>query len=115
MSQQGVQTAISMGATVLGALFGRKGVSASIGRATTTARGVGRTMREREDVERAEENVAALTEHVEAMERELRDESQNIEAALDPASIVLTPITLAPKKSHVTVRLVALVWMSEDA
>ncbi len=115
VSQQGVQAVISMGATLVGALFGRKSVSASIGRATTTARGVGRTMREREDVARAEENVTALTEHIQAMERELRDESQNIEAALDPASIGLTTITLAPKKGHVTVRLVALVWMSEDA
>ena len=52
VSQQRLQTAISMGATLVGALFGRKSMSASIGRATTTARGVGRTMREREDVER---------------------------------------------------------------
>ena len=49
--QQSVQTAISMGATVLGALFGRKLASAgTIGRATTAARGAGRAMREHEDV-----------------------------------------------------------------
>ncbi len=115
VSQQGVQTAISMGATLVGALFGRKSVSASIGRATTTARGVGRTMREREDVERAEENVATLTGRLESLEREVSDETLNIERALDPASLVLTPITLTPKKNQVTVRLVALAWMSEDA
>src|SRR6185503_12383361 len=54
-----VQTGISMGATVLGALFGRRTFSAStLGRATTAARGVGRASKERGDVKRAQDNVA---------------------------------------------------------
>ena len=53
-SDQKLQTAVSMGATVLGALFGRKAVSiGTLGRATTAARGVGRTMKEDSDVKRA--------------------------------------------------------------
>ena len=41
-SQQGVQAAISLGATILGAVLGRKTVSVgNIGRATTAARGAG--------------------------------------------------------------------------
>ncbi len=46
-SQAKLQTAVSVGAAVLGALFGRKTVSVgNLGRATTAARGVGRSMKE---------------------------------------------------------------------
>ena len=54
--QQSVQTAISVGATVLGALFGRKVTSVgNLGRATTAMRGAGRSMREHEDIGQAQE------------------------------------------------------------
>ena len=43
-TQQKLQTGLSVGATILGALFGRKSIGAgTIGRATTAARGVSRT------------------------------------------------------------------------
>jgi len=52
--QQKMQTAISIGATLLGAFLGRRaGGTATLGRATTSLRGIGRTMREAGDVERA--------------------------------------------------------------
>jgi len=52
--QQKIQTAISMGATLLGAFVGRKAISYStLGRATTTLRGAGRTLKETQDIERA--------------------------------------------------------------
>ena len=53
--------AVSIGATIFGALLGRKAVSAStLGRATTAARGMGRVGKESQDVTRATENVTAL-------------------------------------------------------
>jgi hypothetical protein len=49
-SQSRLQTAISFGATMLGAFLGRKKLSASnIGKATTTARGVGRSVKKSQD------------------------------------------------------------------
>ena len=60
-SAQKIQTAVSFGATVLGALLGRKAISATtLGRATTAARGVGRTMKESQDIARAKESVEAV-------------------------------------------------------
>jgi hypothetical protein len=59
--QQQLQTAISFGATLLGAFMGRKAASiSSIGRATTAARGVGRAMKEQQDVGRARDTVEAV-------------------------------------------------------
>jgi hypothetical protein len=114
VSQHTWQTMISAGATALDMLFGRKGLKAStVGRATTTARGMSRTMREREDVARAKENESALQQQLDTAERELATEVENIELALNPASLPLEALTLAPKKSHVTVRLVALAWVPD--
>ena len=73
--QAGVQTAISVGATVLGAIFGRKAVSsATIGRATTAARSAGRTMKQAGDVQRAEETEGAIRQQIQALEDELQAE-----------------------------------------
>jgi len=52
--QQKMQTMISVGSSVLGALFGGSRRSGTIGRATTAARGAGRMSRERQDIGRAE-------------------------------------------------------------
>ncbi|MGB5527095.1 MAG: ATP-binding protein, partial [Gemmatimonadota bacterium] len=60
-SQQKVQAAISVGATVLDAFLGRKKLSRrSMGRATSAMRGAGRASRERDDIRRAEESVDSL-------------------------------------------------------
>ena len=62
---QKVQTAISVGATLLSSLMGRKSLSFStLGRATTAARGVSRSMKEANDVGRAQETVEAVTQQL---------------------------------------------------
>ncbi len=79
-SQQKLQTALSFGATIFGALLGRKTLSAStLGRATTAARGVGRSMKESEDVARASQNVQSERDKLGSLETELSAEI----AALD--------------------------------
>ncbi|MFB3852478.1 MAG: helicase HerA domain-containing protein [Vicinamibacterales bacterium] len=113
VSQQKMQTAISLGATVLGALFGRKKLGAStIGRATTTARGVGRTAREAQDVTRAKETVAAVREQIEDLERRLQEETAEIETSLEAGNAPVETINVKPRKSDITVKLVALTWVA---
>ncbi len=105
-----VQTAISFGATLLGAFMGRKSVSmTTIGRATTAARGVGRTMREAEDVKRAGETVAAVQEQLDALNAELQEQTAALESSL--GSGPLEPLVVAPKKTGIDVQLVALTWV----
>ena len=84
---QKLQTAISVGATLVGALIGRKAMSAStLGRATTAARGVGRTMKESEDIARAQETASAVQEQRQALDDDLKAETAALEAAGDPAT-----------------------------
>ena len=109
VSQQGVQAAISIGATILGAVLGRKTVSVgNIGRATTAARGAGRVLKEREDVARAQETVAAVQQALTALEAELQGELAALEARSEPER--LEPVAIRPKKTDVRVRLCALAW-----
>ena len=109
--QSKMQTAISFGTTVLGAIFGRKTVSAgTIGRATTAARGVGRSYKESQDVARAEETVAAVRQQSEELEARMREEVAELEARFDPAAEQFETVSVRPKKSDVDARPVALVW-----
>jgi hypothetical protein len=65
VTQQGLQAAISIGTTLIGAFLGRKAVTAStLGRATTAVRGAGRVLKERQDVGRAKETVEALQQQL---------------------------------------------------
>jgi hypothetical protein len=111
VTQQGVQTAISIGATLLGALLGRKAVSAtSLGRATTAARSAGRVLKERQDVGRAGETVEAIAQAQADLEAQCAADIQALEAKTDPLTERLEPVALAPKKTHITVKLVVLAW-----
>jgi hypothetical protein len=70
----GLQTAVSAGATILTAIFGRKKLSYStIGRGTTTARGAQRTMQQRDDVQHAKENLAAAHQELDDLSAELEE------------------------------------------
>jgi hypothetical protein len=111
-SQQKLQTAVSMGATVLGALFGRKAISAStLGKATTAARGMGRTMKESQDIERARESLTAAQQQKADLEAQVQAELQQFDGAWDPAREPLETVTLRPKRTELTVQLVALAWV----
>jgi hypothetical protein len=113
-SDQKMQTAVSMGATLLGALLGRKAVSVgNIGRATTAARGVGRTMKEASDVKRAAESVESVKAAVTALEGQLADDIAAVTARLDQDA-ALERVPLAPKRGQVEVQFVALAWSPAD-
>jgi hypothetical protein len=108
---QGLQAAISVGATILGAFLGRKAVSAStLGRATTAARGAGRVLKERQDVGRARETAAALQQQLTDLEAQFQAETEMLRAD-DASTEPLETVTVRPTKQHITVRLVALCWI----
>ncbi len=115
-SQQKVQTAISFGTTVLGALFGRKKLSTStLGRATTAARGMGRSMKESQDIDRAEESVEVLQKQLIGLEEQLKMEIAELETRINPQSEALQTVEIRPKKTNISVRNVALVWVPQKA
>jgi hypothetical protein len=109
--QAKMQTAISMGTTLLGAFMGRKAVSAStLGRATTAARGVSRSMKESQDIGRAADNVETLQQQLAELNAELEAQVAELQSRADPLKEELETITVKPKKANINVQLCALVW-----
>jgi DNA helicase HerA-like ATPase len=110
-SQQKLQTAVSFGATVLGAFLGRKAVSAgTLGRATTAARGLGRAAKEAEDVKRAQETVEAARKALEDLDARIEEDTKAIAARFDADAGRLEKVSLAPKRGQIAVQFVALGW-----
>jgi hypothetical protein len=113
-SQQKLQTGLSVGATILGALFGRKAIGAgSLGRATTAARGVGRSMKESEDIRRAAENLEQVDRRARELEEEVSAETRRIAEQFD-ATPEIERLSLVPKRGQVSVQLVGLGWLPNN-
>ena len=106
-----VQTAISVGATLLGAFLGRKTISTStIGRATTAARSVGRSIKEAQDTARAGETIDALRSQLQELEAQFKAETNAVAAKTDPLTEPLETVSVKPNKSNIAVKLLALAW-----
>jgi hypothetical protein len=106
-----LQTAISVGATLLGALGGRKLVSSStVGRAATAARGASRSMREQQDVGRAQETIESIDQQIAAVNAEFEAKAAELQGAGDPTAEPLETLSIKPKKADIAVQLVALAW-----
>jgi hypothetical protein len=113
-TQQKLQTAVSIGATVIGALFGRKTITAgTIGRATTAARGFGRSAKEQADVGRAEETVDVVKKELDDLDGQIAEETAAIGARYDADASNITKVAVAPKRGQIVVQCVALGWIAE--
>jgi hypothetical protein len=103
-------TALSFGSALLSAFLGRSRASGNVGRAATAARGVGRSMKEANDVERAQADIAAVDEQLRALREQLESDSAAVTAENDATTDTLTPRKLSAKRSAVSVRTVVLAW-----
>jgi hypothetical protein len=109
-----MQTAVSLGATILGALFGRKTFSTgTLGRATTTMRDVGRSIDEAGDVKRADQNVEAAKQKLAELDAQLQTEIDALKSKMDPQSETLEKVLVRPRKSDIAVDALGLVWMPQ--
>src|SRR5262245_19364032 len=110
-TQQGIQTAISVGASILGAFLGRKAITAgTVGRATTAARSASRVLKETQDVGRAKESVEAVDQAIAGLDAQFKTEADALAARTDPLTESLETISLKPTRQNISVRLVALAW-----
>ena len=110
--QQKLQTGISIGATLLGAIFGRKVASlGNVGRATTAARGVGRATQKKQAISRATESVESLRQQLAELESKFEAESHKLDELHHPDRLEVQPVRIPPRKSDLTVAPVQLVWV----
>jgi hypothetical protein len=110
-SQKKTQTAISVGATVVGALFGRKlGSLGNIGRATTAMRGAGRAARERGDIARATEKLSVLRGQLKDLERKFGDDIADRKGTIDVETLDITELRIACRKADLEIQNLMVVW-----
>ena len=106
-----LDTALSVGATLLSAFTGRKVLSESnISRARSAMRGAGRTMDEGKDIQRATETVEAVKGQLADLEAEFNTEMAALQEKIDPTTETLEAFSLKPKKTDIQVQLVTLTW-----
>jgi hypothetical protein len=104
--QQKFQTMISVGSSILSAFLGRKAVSrSSMGKATTAIRGISRSMKEGQDIKRAEENVEALQQQLVDLEADLTQETDSIFSQWNAQTEPLESIQIRPKKTNIHVHV----------
>jgi hypothetical protein len=107
-SQRKLDTVVSVGSSVLGAIFGgRRGAASGAG---TAARSAGRVFGEKNDVDRASTGVETLRERVAGLERELEEAVAEVTAAYDAGSLSLDRSEVAPRKADIAVSRLQLAW-----
>jgi len=106
-----MQSAISIGAGLLGAFLGRKVASrANLSTAGSAFRSIGRSSKEAGDVERALENLETYRGRLAEMESEFKSETERIEAGVDPRTEEFDVVEIRPKKTNIDVRYLSLAW-----
>jgi hypothetical protein len=112
LSQQKMNTAVSVGAGILGALFGRKAVSVgTIGRASSAARSASRISRESQDVARADESLEVVRQRLADLQAESEAEIAALAASFEGEAVALRKVSVTPRKSDIAVGQLALVWV----
>jgi hypothetical protein len=110
-SHQKTQTAVSVGATIMGALLGRGIGAGSVGRATTAVRGAARASREKQDITSAENELQVQQERLRELEEEFRKELDGMEEPVRPEDMSLEERIVRPRKSDVHIAAAGLLWI----
>jgi hypothetical protein len=105
---QGMAAAVDVGATLLGALFGRR-VSAGSAVRRTASR-VGRASSERGDIARAQADLSAARQELAILESQFREEASSVKT-LDASQLVLEEVSVAPRKSDISIAPFVVAWM----
>jgi hypothetical protein len=107
-----LDTALSVGATLLGAFTGRKVVSRSnISKAQSAMRGFTKSSDEGQDVKRAMETVQAIDNQIAELNAAFEADTVVLESKIDPLNENLETVSLKPKKTDIQVQLTILAWV----
>jgi hypothetical protein len=112
--QQKIQTAFSLGSTIIGAFMGRKTARYSTRRASDVMRGVTRTAKEKNDVNKALQNLQSFQRQFLDLETKFKAEVVEIENKIRKNLNDLETITLKLDKKDISVKLLSLTWVQSS-
>ena len=108
---QTLDTVVTVGTTLLGAFLGRKMVSVTnLNRARTALRSGSRTVKERQDVGSASQQLESARAQLAAAESEFREETGRLQASSAPESLEVAEFTVPARKSDIAVGNLLLAW-----
>ncbi len=119
-SSQKVASMISIGSAVLGgvmsAFMGRKNIvtATEINKVVSAAKSVNKIRKESADVDRAGETVEAIDAQIADLNKQFEADVAAAQGKVDPATEQFEAVTVRPKKTAITVSLVALVWSADE-
>ena len=109
--QQKIQTAFSLGSTLIGAFMGRKMAKYSARSSSDVMRGVTRTAKEKNDVNKALQILQSYQRQFLDLETEFKAEVAEIENKIRRNLNDLETITLKLDKKDISVKLLSLTWV----
>jgi len=110
-SGQTLDTVVTVGTTLLGAFLGRKTLSVTnLNRARTALRSGSRTVKERQDVGTAGQQLDAAKKQLADAEAEFQEETEKLQAAAAPEALTVVEFTVPPRKSDIAVGTLLLAW-----
>ena len=111
LKSKGIETAISVGASILGAIFG-KGLlsSGNIGKVATSARSANSVLKERSDVKLSEQEVAQLNAQIEELMAKFEEDASALKAKNDVQNVEVTEVEVGPKSSDIYDEKLYLLW-----
>lgn len=108
---RGMDTAVSFGVAIFGALFGRKPFSVTtVRRGAGGVRSAGRMIREKGDVARAEEAIAAIRDELETLALELEEKIAEQGELLAPENYPIETFAIKPRRQDIFDISLYLLW-----
>ncbi|HEY1082417.1 MAG TPA: DUF87 domain-containing protein, partial [Prosthecobacter sp.] len=108
-----LSTAVSIGTSLLGAFFGRKGGIASVAKASTV-NSAARVMRESQEAAAAEAELGRLQADKADLEKQLNDDIQQIRDQYDPTALALETAKLTPVKARIQPTAIGILWLPHE-
>ncbi len=110
--QARVSGMLSVGTTLMGALFGRKTLSVSNARrAGTSMRAFGRSGKEKSDIERAKDSLEDVVVKYEELEQQFEQDVDDLTEKLSVDNMEFEELSLPPRKSDISIEDFGVCWM----
>jgi hypothetical protein len=108
---QKLNSMLSAGATILGAVFGRKlGSATNVGKAATTAKSWSKLGTQQQAVEQSKESLESIQEEQRQLQEAFDEEVVKIAEQTAVENIELDTTEVKPKKTDVVIKKVQLAW-----
>lgn len=109
LSRQRMGTMVSFGTAALSVLLGRR--AGGLGRAATGIGSLGRSSKEKLDIQQAGETLEAVRRQRAELESEAEQEIAQMTKSYDPANLVLSTVRIEPRRTDTAIQQIGLVWI----